>query len=123
MDLIKTYLFRGPGDPEGFLFRGFRAADGTRVGQNADQDEIIAKLQVSGANCIYIQAIRSDGGDGGDDHNPFNDPSDPTSGLNDAILDQWEGWFNAMDQMDIVIFLFLYDDSFQTVWRQKSRHQ
>jgi len=58
-----------------------------------------------------MQVVRSNGGDGSGDHNPFNNPSDPTSGLNNAILDQWETWFNAMDDANIVNYLFLYDDS------------
>lgn len=96
----------GPGDPEDFLYRGIRNPDGTRSG---DQAELIAKLIQHGGNSIYLQAIRSHGGDGTDDHNPFVD-GDPERGLNEAILDQWEGWFRTMDEAGIVIYFFLYDD-------------
>jgi hypothetical protein len=63
----------GPGDPEDFLYRGRRAGDGTRDG---DQVTLIRKLIRHGGNCIYMQIIRSHGGDGQRDHNPFVD-SDP----------------------------------------------
>lgn len=107
----KPFFMCGPGDPENFLFRGKRRADGTRDG---DQAKLIAKLAGTGANCIYIQAVRSHGGDGDRTHNPFVD-NDPAKGLNAKVLDQWEGWFAAMDRAGIVTFLFIYDDS-ACVW-------
>lgn len=97
----------GPGDPEGFLYRGTRNADGTRTG---DQMDLINKLASTGANSIYFQVVRSHGGDGSADHNPFID-SDEQLGLDDDILDQWETWFTAMDNAGIVQFFFIYDDS------------
>jgi hypothetical protein len=97
----------GPGDPEGFLYRGKRRADGTRQG---DQLALIGKLVAHGGNCIYMQAVRSHGGDGKPDHNPFVD-SDPAKGLSKPILDQWERWFRRMDDGGICIYLFLFDDS------------
>ncbi|MBI5529522.1 MAG: DUF4038 domain-containing protein [Deltaproteobacteria bacterium] len=97
----------GPGDPEGFLYRGARLADGTRDG---DQDEIISKLAGTGANGIYFQAVRSHGGDGDSTHNPFVD-GDPAKGLSDPILDQWERWFEALDEAGVAMFFFVYDDS------------
>ena len=100
------FFLASPGDPEDFLYRGNRNADGTRDG---DQQDIIAKLAPTGANGIYMQIIRSNGGDGGSTHNPFIN-SDPTQGLSDAILDQWESWFSVMDDNGIVIYLFFYDD-------------
>ena len=51
----------GPGDPEDFLYRGTRNANGTRTG---DQATLIGKLAGSGANSIYMQMVRSHGGDG-----------------------------------------------------------
>jgi hypothetical protein len=102
------FFMAGPGDPEGFLYRGSRIPDGTRDG---DQVDLINKLEATGANCIYMQVVRSHGGDGASDHNPFVNPSDPSSGLNSAILNQWETWFGAMDDAGIVIYLFAYDDS------------
>jgi len=97
----------GPGDPEDFLYRGTLRPDGTRDG---DQDQLIAKLAPTGANCIYIMAVRSHGGDGDRTHNPFID-NDPEKGLNAKVLDQWDRWFTQMDENGIVIYLFLYDDS------------
>ncbi len=101
----------GPGDPEDFLYRGTRRADGTRDG---DQEALIRKLIAHGGNCVYLQVVRSHGGDGKPDHNPFVG-SDPARGLSKPILDQWAGWFDLMDRNGIVIVLFVYDDSAR-VW-------
>ena len=107
----KPFFMCGPGDPEDFLYRGRRNADGTRTG---DQEALIRKLAGTGANCVYLQVVRSHGGDGDRTHNPFVD-NDPAKGVNAKTLDQWERWFAAMDRAGIVIFLFLYDDSAR-VW-------
>jgi hypothetical protein len=96
----------GPGDPENFLYRGTRNADGTRSG---DQMTLINKLKGTGANSVYLQIIRSHGGDA--DHNPFNDYTDPSSGLDSDILAQWETWFTELDNDGINILLFFYDDA------------
>jgi hypothetical protein len=101
------FFMCGPGDPEGFLYRGSRNDDGTRSG---DQEALIERLAATGANSIYLMAVRSHGGDGGADENPFRDPRDPSSGLEPRILEQWEQWFDAMDRAGIVIFFILYDD-------------
>ncbi|NSW56595.1 MAG: serine hydrolase [Armatimonadetes bacterium] len=101
----------GPGDPEDFLYRGALRPDGTRDG---DQMQIIRKLAATGANCLYVQAIRSHGGDGDATQNPFID-HDPGKGLDERLLDQWEQWFAAADEADICMVLFIYDDSVR-VW-------
>jgi len=106
----------GPGDPEDFLYRGTRQPDGTRQG---DQRQIIQKLIQHGGNCLYIQMIRSHGGDGTPDHNPFVD-SNPEKGLDEDILNQWEQWFDLMDESDILIYLFFYDDSAR-IWNTGDR--
>src|SRR5688572_13904325 len=92
----------GPGDPEGFLYRGTRRPDGTRDG---DQAELIEKLIRHGGNSIYMQAVRTHGGDAKPDttHNPFVD-SDPAKGIDQRILDQWETWFRRMDENGILIY-------------------
>ncbi len=97
----------GPGDPEGFLYRGKLNPDGTRDG---DQMALIRKLNALGGNCIYLMAVRSHGGDGDSTQNPFVD-HDPAKGLNQKVLDQWETWFTVMDRNNIVIFFFFYDDN------------
>ena len=102
------FFLAGPGDPEDFLYRGTRNPDGTRIG---DQTALINKLRDTGANSIYFQALRSHGGDGDPTQNPFVDPSNSGSEINLAILDQWETWFTAMDNNEIVIFFFFYDDA------------
>ena len=89
------FFLCGPGDPEGFLYRGTRNSDGTRGG---DQKALIKKLAKTSANGIYMQIIRSHGGDGSSTHNPFI-YSDPALGLDEDILDQWETWFpNSSNQ-------------------------
>lgn len=105
------FFLCGPGDPENFLYRGGRNADGTRDG---DQMALIDKMAGTGANGIYMQMIRSHGGDGDGFHNPFID-GNPSNGLDDDILDQWETWFTAMDDAGILIYLFFFDDS-ASVW-------
>jgi len=100
------FFLCGPGDPENFLYRGTRNSDGTR---NGDQDALIAKVAGTGANSLYMEAIRTYG-DGPADHNPFID-SDFTNGLDQDILDQWEGWLTEMDDNGIVIYFFFYDDA------------
>ncbi|MFC1479514.1 Ig-like domain-containing protein [Planctomycetota bacterium] len=96
----------GPGDPEGFLYRGTRNGDGTRSG---DQVDLINKLITNGGNSIYMQIVRSHGGDGSSDHNPFVG-SNPSNGIDQDILNQWETWFTLMDDNNILIYLFFYDD-------------
>jgi len=101
----------GPGDPEGFLYRGELRPDGTRAG---DQLELIRQLEGTGANTIYMIAVRSHGGDGDDTENPFIG-HDPARGVNSRVLDQWDEWLSAMDRAGVVSFVFIYDDSTQ-VW-------
>jgi hypothetical protein len=110
------FFMCGPGDPEGFLYRGRIRPDGTRDG---DQMKLIEKMEPTGANCIYMMAIRSHGGDGDKTHNPFVD-HDPAKGINPGVLDQWERWFTEMDKHGIVIYLFLYDDGVK-IWRTGDR--
>lgn len=106
----------GPGDPEDFLYRGKRNPNGTRTG---DQMTLINKLKGTGANCIYLMAVRSHGGDGNRTHNPFKD-NNPSRGINPKVLDQWEMWFTEMDNNGIVIFFFFYDDS-ASIWNTGDR--
>jgi len=101
------FFMCGPGDPEGFLYRGELQADGTRAG---DQMELITRLAATSANCLYVMAVRSHGGDGDATENPFVD-HDPARGLSETALAQWEGWFRVMDEAGITIFLIVYDDS------------
>ncbi len=100
------FFMAGPGDPEGFLYRGKLQADGTRKG---DQRKLIRKLAKSGANSIYLMAVRSHGGDGDSTENPFNN-HDKNAGINQKIFKKWHKWFRRMDRKEIVIFFFLYDD-------------
>ncbi|MHC4641339.1 MAG: hypothetical protein ACYS32_06815 [Planctomycetota bacterium] len=110
------FFMCGPGDPEDFLYRGKLQPDGTRKG---DQMALIRKLKGTGANCIYLMAVRSHGGDGDNTHNPFVS-NDPGKGINPGVLAQWEVWFDEMDKNDIVIYFFLYDDSAR-IWNTGDR--
>ena len=109
-----AFFLAAPGDPEDFLHRGRLNPDGTRDG---DQEAIIDAIAASGANGLYLMAVRSHGGDGDETHNPFVD-HDPANGLNDAVLDQWEDWFARMDDAGIIIFFIFYDDG-ALVWDQR----
>ncbi|MBK1878771.1 DUF4038 domain-containing protein [Pelagicoccus mobilis] len=100
------FFMCGPGDPESFLFRGERQADGTRKG---DQMELLRKVADAGANCIWWVGLRSHGGDGGPLENMFID-GDPSKGLDHDILDQWEEWLAEAERLGIVVFFFFYDD-------------
>ena len=119
------FFMCGPGDPEGFLYRGSRNPDGTRRG---DQMRLIGQLKGTGANCIYLMAVRSHGGDAGKDPSDLSDPKyqnpftngDPAQGLDPDILDQWETWFTAMEENGIVIYFFFYDDSAR-IWKTGDR--
>lgn len=121
----KPHFMCAPGDPEDFLYRGARNADGTRSG---DQGSIINSLKSNlgngkPANGIYMQIVRSHGGDGSADHNPFID-SNPSNGLDNDILNQWDTWFSDMDSAGIVIYLFFWDDSARiTNWGNYSENQ
>jgi CubicO group peptidase (beta-lactamase class C family) len=110
------FFMCGPGDPEDFLYRGRLKPDGTRDG---DQMELIEKMKNTGANCIYLMAVRSHGGDGDKTHNPFVN-NDPRKGINSKVLAQWETWFKEMDENGIVVYLFFYDDSAR-IWRTGDR--
>ena len=114
----RPFYLAGAGDPEEFLYRGHRNADGTRSG---DQIELIEKLSRYGANGIYFQMVRSHGGDDKSErnHNPFVD-GDPDKGLDSDILDQWEQWFSMMDRKGVVMLMFFYDDSARVWTRQKN---
>ena len=106
------FFMCGPGDPEDLLYRGKLKPDGTR---NGDQMALIGKLKGTGANCIYLMAVRSHGGDGDKTHNPFIE-NDPRKGVNRKVLAQWELWFAEMDKNGIVIYFFIYDDNVR-IWR------
>ena len=103
----EAFYLCGAGDPEDFLYRGELTADGTREG---DQEDIIGRMRGTGANAIYIQAVRSHGGDGAATHNPFVG-HDPARGVNEAVLAQWERWLRELDEAGIVTYFFIYDDN------------
>ncbi len=105
----------GPSDPEDFFYRGSQNPDGTRSG---DQQLIIDKMIGTGANCLYVMAVRSHGGDGTSTHNPFIG-HDPAAGFNAAVLDQWDGWLTQLDAAGIISFFVIYDDGTR-IWNTGS---
>jgi hypothetical protein len=102
----------GPDNPETFLFLGDLNPDGTR--SNGQQQLIIDRLVESGANAFHFQMFRmrrcniKDEGD--DRHCPFVD-FDPGKPLNEAVLDQWDGWISQLEKAGVVIHLEFYNDA------------
>ncbi len=102
----------GPDNPEDFLFRGELNSDGTRVG--GGQETMIKRLAESGVNAFHCQMFRmqrcniKDEGD--DTHAPFID-HDPNKGLNQAVLDQWDGWLTLFEDHGIAVHLEFYNDA------------
>ena len=102
----------GPDNPETFLFLGDLKPDGTR--SNGQQQLAIDRLIKSGANAFHFQMFRmrrcniKDEGD--DTHCPFVN-FDPSRPLNEAILDQWDGWISQLEQAGVIIHLEFYNDA------------
>ena len=102
----------GPDNPETFLFLGDVNPDGTR--SNGQQQLAIDRLVKSGVNAFHCQMFRmrrcniKDEGD--DTHCPFVN-FDPSQPLNDAILDQWDGWISQLEKAGVTIHLEFYNDA------------
>ena len=101
----------GPDNPEDFLFLGKLNGDGTRSGPQMDIIDAIGK---SGANAFHFQMTRmrrcniKDEGD--DTHGPFID-YDPSKPLNEKVLDQWDGWLDALEERGVIVHLEFYNDA------------
>jgi hypothetical protein len=96
------------GEPENFLYRGQKNADGTRTG---DQAAIINEIIGRGINAVFVIGFADGryGGDGTPDANPFVNAA--IGGNIDAdILNQWLGWFQTLDAAGVVIYFTIYDD-------------
>ncbi len=102
----------GPDNPEDFLFRGTLNPDGTR--SNGGQEKMIMKMAASGVNAFHCQMFRMQicniKNEGDDTHNPFVN-HDPSKGLNEALLNQWDGWISEMEQNNIILHLEFYNDA------------
>ncbi|OHB77012.1 MAG: hypothetical protein A2Z25_22510 [Planctomycetes bacterium RBG_16_55_9] len=102
----------GPDNPETFLFLGDLNPDGTR--SNGEQQQVINRIIKSGANAFHFQMTRlrrcniKDEGD--DQHSPFID-FDPSRPLNEAVLDQWDGWISQFEKAGVIIHLEFYNDA------------
>lgn len=96
------------GEPENFLYRGTRNADGTRSG---DQLAIINELKARGINCLYVIGFIDSryGGDGPADGNPFVN-ANVSGDIDPDILNEWYGWFQTLDNAGIVTYFIIYDD-------------
>jgi hypothetical protein len=97
----RSFFLAGAGGSEGFLYL-----------PAARKAAIIDKLAAEGGNAIYFHSVRSHGGDGASSDNPFVG-GDPSKGINDRVLDDWETYFERMDDTGIALFFFLYDDGAQ----------
>ena len=98
---LDPFYMCGPGGPEGFLYGD--------ISGGMSQDEVLDAMIAHGGNCLYIQGIRSHGGDGTAEQNPFVN-HDPEQGMDKAVLQQWEKWFDRMAKNGIVIYFFFFDD-------------
>lgn len=102
----------GPDNPEDFLFRGTLNADGTRSG--GGQTEMIDRMARAGVNAFHCQLTRMKRcnykGEGDDTHTPFVN-HDPSQGLNQDVLNQWDGWLEEFEQKGIVVHLEFYNDA------------
>jgi hypothetical protein len=102
----------GPDNPEDFLFRGTLNPDGTRSG--GGQLEAINRMAKAGVNAFHCQMTRmrrcnyKDEGD--DTHTPFVD-HDPSKGLDEDVLNQWDGWLDKLEEKGIVVHLEFYNDA------------
>ncbi|MCP4261960.1 MAG: hypothetical protein GY774_31330 [Planctomycetes bacterium] len=102
----------GPDNPEDFLFRGTLNPDGTRSG--GGQMEAINRMAKAGVNAFHCQMTRmrrcnyKDEGD--DTHSPFVD-HDPSKGLDEDILNQWDGWLDKLEENGIIVHLEFYNDA------------
>jgi len=102
----------GPDNPEDFLFRGRLEPDGTRSG--GGQEEMIERLATAGLNAFHCQMFRmqrcnfKDEGD--DTHCPFVD-HDPAKGLDEDVLDLWDGWLSRFEEHGINVHLEFYNDA------------
>ena len=102
----------GPDNPETFLFLGDLNPDGTR--SKGQQQQVIDRLSKSGANAFHFQMTRfrrcNIKNEGDDQHSPFVD-FDPDKPLNEAVLDQWDGWLGQLEAAGIVVHLEFYNDA------------
>ena len=79
---------------------------------------VIDRLAASGANAFHFILWRMNRSniknEGDDTHCPFvgHDPGKP---LNEAVLDQWEGWFSQLERAGVVLHVELYDDATDVV--------
>ncbi len=99
---LDPFFICGPGGPEGFLYGDISGGD--------TQDTVLDQMIEYGGNCIYMQGVRSHGGDGDENQNPFVN-HDPEQGIDESVLQQWEHWFDRMEEHGIVIYFYFYDDS------------
>ena len=96
---LDPFYMAGAGGPEGFLYLS-----------PEEQAAIIDAIGASGSNALYMHMVRSHGGDGGSNQNPFID-NNPDNGVDQAVLDAWDGILAELDSRGIVVLLFFYDDS------------
>jgi hypothetical protein len=71
----------------------------------------MAQAGVNAFHCQMFRMRRCNIKDEGDDtHCPFVD-HDPSKPLNEAVLNQWEGWLDLLEQKGIIVHLEFYNDA------------
>ena len=102
----------GPDNPEDFLFQGTLNADGTRSG--GKQTEMIDRMAKAGVNAFHCQMTRMKvcnfKNEGDDTHTPFVN-HDPSQGLDEDVLEQWDGWLSRLEDKGIIVHLEFYNDA------------
>lgn len=99
-DSGEPFFMAGVGGPEGFLFE-----------TDARKQQIVDQLINSGANALYVHTIRSFEGDGFSFEDPYNTHEDINSGVNEATLANWRGYFDQLDANNIVTWIHILDDT------------
>ncbi len=95
----EPYFMAGSGGPEGFLYYS-----------DSRKQDIVDQLIANDVRAVYLHAVRSNGGDGSSDENPFIQSGNPSSGVDPAVLDEWDTYLSQLDEAGIVIWFHLYDD-------------
>jgi len=90
----------GVGGPEGFLFE-------TDARKQAIVDELIREE----VNALYMHSIRSFEGDGYAFEDPYVVNEDVRSDVDPAVLDNWRGFLDQLDENGIISWFHIIDDT------------
>jgi hypothetical protein len=90
----------GMGGPEGFLFE-----------TDARKQEIVDDLVAQDVNALYFHSLRSFQGDGYSFEDPYVINEDVTSAVDTAVLDNWRGFLDQLDDAGIISWFHILDDT------------